>query len=292
MPAGAYWTLRYEPTVDSRIQARVHAQSLRLDEFVQHVNLTNNRGTITLGVQFYEDREQPYNEQLAREVLGYRVIPREPEPERPIRSIRQILDEYISTPPGRVRIGHAFAAPIRNRLDYVSSARRTFLVPDLPSTPNVVHDPPYSDAMHRPLGNDQIGDALSHLTHFEQQTPFRHEDLLSVEQEVGHMSNLIARGLQVPEELLSPPPPPPVIPAIPNWLKPGAWARRDDQYVEVTRIYELLTPEPPEPTVHFKLWRANAPLQTLKLRDFLRFFTHCEKPKEPTSRYERIIKGI
>lgn len=278
MPVGAHWTLSYEATVDGRIQARDHAHRLRLDEFVQHVDLTLNRGAITLGVQFYYDRERPYDERLAREIQWYQVVPREPEPEpTPPRSFDQIINDCINSPISRVRLGQSMAAPLRNRLDYTATARRTFLA----EIPNVVADPPYSSGIHSPLSNDQYGDSFA--------------------QDLANLQRTIAAGLQVPEELLSGhrrdvsmgcsvrQPKTATLQDVPKWIKPGVWVTCKDMYATIEEIFDEAVIR--EPLVKFKLWR-RAAVAALPLGAFLSNWVQCEKPADPTSRYERIIKGI
>jgi hypothetical protein len=175
---------------------------------------------ITLGVQFYEDRDSTYDEQLARETHSYRVVPREPDPDpRPPRDIHQILEEYINTPPGRVPLGHAFANPIRRGIDYVSTARRSM----------ILMDPPYDYGIHRPLGNNILGGAVSHISAI--QTPLDRGAIRTIEDEVTEMGRLIALGLQVPEELLSRPEiPPSTMADVPDWLRVGVWVKSKDTF--------------------------------------------------------------
>jgi hypothetical protein len=279
MPAGSHWTLRYDATVDGRIQARDHAHHLRLDEFVQHVDLKRDRhGEITLGVQFYDDRERPYDENLAREVQRYQVVQREPEPERgPPRSIQQLLEDFINTPITRVRVGQAFAAPIRNRLDYVSTARRSMLV----------LDPPYDFRMHRQLDNARLGDAV------HQPLPLSQESLHTALEDIAQISRMFADILQVPQELLQPPVPVEPLSTmadVPKWLKAGVWVKSNskDSFAQVLEIEDNVMIN--GPFVRIKHWRSCSVGVPLKL--FLSHWVQCEKPTEPLSRYERIIRGI
>jgi hypothetical protein len=279
MPAGAHWTLRYDATIDGRIQARDHAHHLRLDEFVQHVDLTRDRhGEITLGVQFYEDRERPYDENLTKEVQRYQVVPREPEPEPgPPRSIQQLIEDFVNTPITRVRFGQAVAAPIRNRLDYVSTARRSILV----------LDPPYDFRVHHPLDNALLGDAVHHPL------PLSQESLHTALDDPTQVGRLFAERLQVPQQLLQSPVPVDPLPTmadVPTWLKAGVWVKSNskDSFAQVLEIEDNVMIN--GPFVCIKHWRSSS--VGLPLRLFLTNWTQCEKPAEPLSRYERIIKGI
>ena len=294
MPAGAHWTLRYDATVDGRVQARDHAYRLRRDEFVQQVDLTSVRGEITLGVRFYDDREHPYDERLAREIQRYQVVPREPEPERgPPRSIQQIVEDFIYSPISRERIGQALAAPLRARLDYTATARRSLLIPELPRS--LVVDPPYASGVHRPLDNSVFGDSLmTGLANLEQfNSEFSRADLHTALDNIHHMSLAFAGMLQVPQELLAPPVPvePSVTMAdVPSWLKVGVWVRSNskDLFAQVLEIEDNILIR--GPFVRIKHWRSSSAGVPLKL--FLNHWVQCEKPPEPLNRYERIIRGI
>jgi hypothetical protein len=295
MPAGAHWTLRYEPTINDRIQSRVDAERLRHDEFVLSVEVVRSeyREPIFLEVQFGEDRDGPYDPSITREIGDNRQVSptAPPEPERPGRSLREIIEELVATPLGRIRIGRTMAAPIRSRLDYVSQARHTLLAPEIPN------EPAYSD-VPRPLDQGRVGDALAHLAaignqgaHEQrwygpvgQQGSVGYQGLTGVQGAIGYQGTPGWQGNQGPRLRKE---------DIPEWLKPGVWAKNklgNDIYVEVESIDSDLVLW--EPTIRLKFWRVCTPPQNIGLRSFLQSFTQCEKPADPTSRYERIIKGV
>jgi hypothetical protein len=272
MPAGAHWTLRYEPTVDDRVQARVDTQRLRQDEFVLSVERVPGvfRDPIFLEVQFGEDRDGPNDPRLTDEIGDHRRVqppappPVPPDPERTRRSFRDILSDLISNPWSRSRVSQSMAAPIRSRLDYVSSGRRTLLVSDF-----------------GPLDQGQVGDALS-AGLIGYQGPINSfgiqglQGVQGVQGALGYqgaVQGFIRTRIEAPE-----------------WLKPGVWARRGSDYIKVDEVCDAQYLW--EPAVRFKFWRVSTPPQTMKLSSFLESFIQCEKPEEPTSRYERIIKGI
>jgi hypothetical protein len=279
MPAGAHWTLRYEPTVDDRVQARVDTLRLRQDEFVLSVERVPGefRDPIFLEVQFGEDREGPNDPRITGEIRDHRRVqpPAPPDPERTLRSFREILEDLIRSPWSRSRVSQSMAAPIRSRLDYVSSGRRTLLVTDA-----------------GPLDQGQFGDALSagligyqgSIGSFGIQGPQGvqgglgqgNQGLGGVQGAIG--SQGVAQGFTRTRI------------EAPEWLKPGVWARRGSDYIKVDEVCNAQYLW--EPAVRFKFWRMSTPPQTMKLSSFLESFTQCEKPLDPTSRYERIIKGI
>lgn len=279
MPSGAHWTLSYNATIDGRILARDHAHRLLLDEFVQHVDLTRDRlGSITLGVQFYDDRGSPYDERLTREVEAYRVLPLDPDSEpNPLRSLDQVIHDSINSPILRREFGHPWANPIRRNIDYVSTARRSILVVD----------PPYDYGVHQPLDNAQFGDAVRSLASLR---PFSREDLLTTEAQVEHMGRMIASGLQVPQELLNPPTHPTTTMAdVPEWLRVGVWVKCKNLIAVVEEIEDSVLIR--GPFVRIKFWRKlNG--EGMPLRIFIKNWVQCEKPPDPLSRYERILKGI
>ena len=141
MAAGELWILRYENRVDDRIQARVDLSLFRLDEFVHTATLSTNRTEYILTIQFSDDRDGPHNPALKRVECRRTNLPPREEEEEPVREFD-----------GRVRRewGHSWANPIRTRLDYVATSRRTFLVElsppntPIPEVSSVVVDPPYA----------------------------------------------------------------------------------------------------------------------------------------------------
>jgi len=253
---------------------------------------TPSRGSITIGVLFYEGRERPYDEQLAREINRYQVVPREPDYEPgPPRNIQQLIEDFIRTPIRRERLGQAFAVPLRTRLDYTATARRSMLIPELP---HVFTDPPYAAEMHRPLDNSVFGDAISTgLANLERLRYLRLNDPHTAIDDVNQMSNLIAAGLQVPQELLSPPVPVEPVTTmadVPSWLRAGVWVRSNskDLFAQVIETENNVLIQ--GPFVRIKHWRGASAGMPLRL--FLRHWVQGEKPPEPLSRYERIIRGI
>lgn len=284
MPAGAHWTLRYEPTVDDRIQCCVDTQRLRQDEFVLSVERVHRRyrDPILLEIQFGEDRDGPYDSRITSEIGDCRRVlpPSPPEPEQPRRGFREILSDFIRSPRSRSELSQAMAAPLRARLDYTSSARRTLIT----ELPGIEHT--YSEVT--PLDQGQIGSTvqqgIAHLSALGRQIGFQgavgvqgYQGAVGVQGPIGWQGS---QGTRLRKE------------DIPEWLKPGVWAKRGnfDIYVEVESIDSNLALW--EPTIRLKFWRSNTTPQNTGLRDFIRDFAQCEKPTDPPSRYKRIIKGI
>lgn len=146
MPAGALWTLKYNPTVDGRILARSDASRLRVDEFVQDVVVTITRDSCTIVVQFHDDRSGPYDAQLRREIETWVVNPeptQEPSQETdiPLRTWVELIGRVIGIPIQR-RVVPQDSNPIRRNIDYTAVARRTFIVEDRSSEADL----PYASA--------------------------------------------------------------------------------------------------------------------------------------------------
>jgi hypothetical protein len=96
MPAGAHWILRYDSTVDGRIQARVDSDRLRQDEYVKSVRTLITLDSCTVDVQFDDDRGGPLDRRLFEEVASRQVIETPPEPPR--ATIGDLMTESIRSP--------------------------------------------------------------------------------------------------------------------------------------------------------------------------------------------------
>jgi hypothetical protein len=245
MPAGAQWTLRYNPTGDGRIQARVYAQRLRDDEFVQSVTTTETNTTCNIEVQFRDDRDAPHDDRLRREVEGYRVLPSVPLDPTQSRTQYDLLRGIINAPIRR-EFAQSFSEPIRRNIDYTAVARRTFLTPDF--------EP--SDILENPLSNDQFVDAVDAMMY---------------------------ANLRVPENMLTGVPQ-----EVPAWLKVGIWVTSKSKYAEVTNIDGSSVVGF---RVSLKMWRVQES-RTILLSVLLSYWTKCDKPVDPPSRYERILRGL
>lgn len=260
MPAGALWTLRYNPTVDGRILARSDAARLRADEFVQNVAVTSTRDSCTVVIQFHDDRDGPNDPRIRGEIESWLV----PESPQEIGITARTRDELISLAIGtpiRQRAVPQYSNPIRRNRDYTAVARRTFLVDQLPDPDTLlVTDPP-----DRGMGGAEFGS--------------------DIHNSIGEMSRLIYQGLGVPSELLGVPL------EAPTWLTVGAWVQhKQGDFAEVSKLE--IAPPHIITRVYLKLWRTQAPVQSLSLGDFLRNWVSCERPPEPTTRYERIRKSF
>ena len=262
MPAGALWTLRYNPNVDGRILARSDAVRLRADEFVQNVAITSTRNECLVAVQFRDDQDGPSDYRLRSEIESWLVLPEPPreEPNAPLLSRDELISLAIGTPIQR-RAVPQFSNPIRRNRDYTAVARRTFLVQDLPDSMSyAVLNPPYDSSV---MSNDQVGDAVSN--------------------NLAEMTRRVAQGLILPTDLVTGVPQ-----EVPGWLKAGVWVTSKSEYAKVTKV---------EGTsgvgvrVSLKLWRVQE-VRTFLLGVFLSFWTQCEKPADPPSRYERILRNL
>ena len=155
-----------------------------------------------------------------------------------------------------------------------------------------------------PLDQGQFGDAVAHLAAMGQQASIGIQGLASafgMQSRQGNQGSLqgyqgsTGLGLQGPQGVQGPigwqgvSNPQDNI-QVPEWLKPGVWAKSKDSYIEVISVH--IEPVLWGPTVKFKFWRRGDSTQSLVLRKFLATFTQCEKPADPTSRYDRIMKGI
>lgn len=257
MPVGALWTLRYNPTVDGRILARSDAERLRADEFVQNVAIDIARDSCTVVVQFRENQTGPFDDQLRREIEHWISQPPEPQEttDHPTLDRDELISRAIGTPIQRRELRSNWAQPLRRNIDYSSAARRTFLVEDL------------STGVTDPLGQGNVGST-------------------SLEESISQVLGL-ANALGISSKVRNP-----LADGVPPWLKIGVWVQH-----ATMAIAEVVNIEPVGPTIEgtqifFKLWRIKAPVQSLRLVDFLGSWVQCEKPVEPTTRYERICKSF
>lgn len=267
MPTGAHWTLRYDPTVDERIQARVDANLLRRDEFVQSVRVHVTRTSCTLEVQFYDDRDRPYDSQLQR--LEWRQ-PLPPPEAIPQRTQDEILAEYLSHPVQRRGISVPWN-PIRRNLDYTAVARRTFLVEYIPETLPAGVDPPYV-----PGGAAQLGSEVHNYIEEISQ--------LMVPNDLFRETRI--RALGTPEDLVTDVPL-----GIPDWVTVGAWVQQVRLRSNYASIVEIKGAGTSEVFVVTRGWKDSSDHQQ-RLKRFLNYWTPCEKPVEPLSRYERIRRSF
>lgn len=259
MPSGALWTLRYNPTVDGRILARSDVARLRADEFVQNVAITSTRDSCVVVVQFRDDQDGPYDDQIRREIRNWLEVPSEPQEALGNPGRAELNSFAIGTPIRRREVVPSRANPLRRGLDYVSTARQTLLLEDLP---RVVTDPPYASPT---IDQENVTSSILRGNI---------ERIVRLAEERG----LICRI----DELVE---------GTPNsWLKPGVWVQYKNSFAEVTQV-EWLVPSSGI-RVFFKLWGVQVPVQSLPLVDFLKTWAQCEKPVEPLSRYQRILKGF
>jgi len=162
MPPGPLWTLRYEDTVDDRIQARVDRNLFEQDESVLSTTLrldpidSADPRYYWLRVQMVDDREGPDSENLytlyaqrrpftERPLVGFQPFgpPGQPNQNGDVFSPElrdSIISQFINSSEGRQQLAATLTAPLRARMDYQSISRRTFLIDQLPDGANPTYD--------------------------------------------------------------------------------------------------------------------------------------------------------
>lgn len=149
------WTLRYPDSIDGRVTRNHHRQmfgatteveSLEVRQFPVPSLIVNWRNEQTT-------TDSPELQAIYRQ-YGYEEV------EVPIQAVghgfdrtvnmngdvvtpevrQQIIAEYLANPGARERFTQAMIAPIRRNLDYQSTARRTFMVEELPEGALPVYD--------------------------------------------------------------------------------------------------------------------------------------------------------
>lgn len=166
------WHLAFPfSTVDERVAAREAISLLRHDPNVTGIRPTYVRGErFTVFVDFREGADRPADQAVYDRTWGHQLVqeapPREepvgrrlgstirgaleslreprPRPDEPIHTppeVReQTISEYIRTSEGRTQLAASMIAPLRQRMDYSSVGRRTFLVDQLPDGALPVYD--------------------------------------------------------------------------------------------------------------------------------------------------------
>lgn len=266
MPPGPLWTLRYENTVDDRIQARVDRALFERDEFVLRATVLRdppdpNPGSTNpryywVEVQMADDREGPESSALhrlydlrqpftERSVVGFQGLLDHPYiPNRngdllSPEARQEIISQFINSTEGRSRLAASMAAPLRARRDYTSVARRTFLVEQLPDGALPVYDRDLDPGAMATLRSGLLSDVSMGAT-------------TSTEPWVR-----------------------------PEWLKLEQWVTRNGEVAKIVKV-EMLN-------IEFQVWRSFNPPRRQIITSFAREWAPCDEPKEPESRFSRIL---
>jgi len=266
MPPGPLWTLRYENTVDDRIQARVDRARFEQDEFVLSTTLildppdpnpgSTNPRYYRLNVRMANDREGPEAYALhdlyerrrpftERTVVGFQNLLGPPDtPNRngdmlSPEARESIISQFINSSEGRSRLAASMIAPLRARIDYSSVARRTFLVDQIPEGALPVYDRDPDPGAMATLRSGLIPE--------------------------------VSMGCSTSTE-----------PWVrPEWLKLDQWVTRNGEFARIIKV-EMLN-------VEFQVWRSFDPPRRQIITSFAREWAPCDEPKEPESRFSRIL---
>jgi len=162
---------------------------------------------------------------------------------------RQVLQNYLATPPERRRIGPLIGNPLRPRIDYQGVARSVFIVDELPQGALPVYD----------------------------RDPDPGTTPRTLETGVESFENIIREGLRLNrEEPFTPP----------DWLRPGTWLRGKADNELVCRILHVEENQ----QVIVENWRRQPERVELPARVLAQDWEPCATPREPTSRFDRMLE--
>jgi hypothetical protein len=145
---GPHWELYYENDVDGRIEARTHRHQFILDPNVRSALTTvDEERNYVLHVQFRDGTMGPRDVELLSLREAHRREPEYPpwleEPPRETLSDEEYQQRVISRyldGSHRAQLAASMIAPLRERRDYTSIARRAFLVDTLPEGALPIYD--------------------------------------------------------------------------------------------------------------------------------------------------------
>lgn len=159
----------------------------------------------------------------------------------------------------RHRLGLAMAQPLRSRIDYQATARRTFLVEQLPegSLPVYDRDPEVGAAPRRITFNDEGRDANGSPVSDDPPLRFRR-----------------VRQGQDPFEL-------------PPWVQPGVWVWFKQDHERISRIVAV---EDEGKYIRIHNWRRQPEEEVVSAEWLVQFREQCPTPKEPIPRFDRVLK--
>lgn len=138
---GPHWELYYANDVDGRVEARTHRHQFAMDRNVLSALTTVDEDrNYVLHVRFRQGTLGPRNVGLLslRDEHRREYLPPSPEERRPVElltdeQVRQrIVQNFLNSSAGRQQLARSMINPLRQRMDYQSIARQTFLVEDLP----------------------------------------------------------------------------------------------------------------------------------------------------------------
>ncbi len=276
------WLLRF-PELDDRINARADLQALRRDEYVREVRWEQDPAThiVEVHVEFHESYDAPRDQELRRRLGPYIVlheapldlepIPRVPRNQTMVEGFRlnygldhpptldnetrqRIIERYLASTSGREQLARAMVAPIRQRMDYQSIARRTFLVEQMPegALPVYGRDPNVPEMV----------------------TPGHDTDYLALP---GHLPLHATKHYVKPEEL-------------PPWVAVGCWVRdlkgRTGMVVNHYRTEDRGRRE--HTHIIIGIWRTQDSVD-LCAHHVVVGWEPCRQPPEPLSVWERIL---
>lgn len=258
------WRLRFwgaATSLDTRINTRGLLATIRADEFVSQVRRLDHEN---YSVVFHEGRTSPFSEEVSRLCRTYQYVEPPPPPRHVQRSIQEIRDslvsEYISTSNGRSRLAASMVAPIRQRMDYQAIGRRTFQIEGLPAGALPIYDRDPGVAVITFPTFEIASNPTIQLSDIQ-------ERRFSLIDRMQPMSMGVTMS---PFET-------------PAWCVANAWAydAEKDHYIKILRIEGDLA--------HLFHWRMTPSTSVLHVRALAARFKPCEPPKEPTSRFARVL---
>lgn len=306
-------------TIDLRVEMRGVLAELRtspLVNSVRHADVPPEQGRQSWVVDhdgLYEYGGTAESRALAARLRRLEVLPRADEdfarrtwdrvygtPERPDPPSfpdiqRDIIQQAIQSPTGRMSLAASMIAPLRPRLDYTAFGRRSFLVEELPqgALPTYERESPAVET------GRAVHDTLEALTRFGTVEP--PQPGFQVYEEPGQaVFNLRADRIHIPEfeiaanptirlsdiqqrrfDLIrrAPPAPPP------PWAGVGVYVRNRKDAEDLWVITEVLTHE-----VMIERWRGVYRTATVTFSSLTERYEPCLAPAPPLTRFDRNLE--